>query len=1111
VHSLAQENPRPDKGHSAPTTVIGDTLPERVGTVIGPYKLLQQIGEGGFGVVFMAEQEQPVRRTVALKIIKPGMDTAQVIARFESERQALALMDHPNIARVIDAGATDSGHPYFVMELVKGVPITEFCDKNHLVPEARLKLFLDVCHAIQHAHQKGIIHRDIKPSNVLVTMQDSGPVVKVIDFGVAKATVQKLTERTLFTAYGQMLGTPLYMSPEQAEMTGLDIDTRSDVYSLGVLLYELLTGTTPLEVERLRKADYTEMQRLIREKEPPRPSSRVLSLGDTATVLAGSRGLDAKHLVQVLVRDLDWVVMKALEKDRNRRYETANSLARDIERYLANEVVEARPPSAGYRVRKFVSRHRGQVLAASLVLLALVAGMVGTAWGLIRAARANADLIQSRAAVQERYELAVDAIKTFHTGVSEDFLLKEVKFKDLRDRFLKSASDFYEKLAALLKDAGDLPSRRALLQANFEVADLAYKVGRKEDALALFRRVLAGREALAASPGADPATAVDVARSFLAVGTVLEATGKPDEALDSYEKARMAVAASSGGPPEGAAARSAFADAEGKAGLLLKATGRTTEALRALERARDLDDALAGTEPANIERQSALANSCNNLGILLSQTGKPAAAEVEYRQALAIVQKLADADRKVAEWRSRLASSHNNLGYLLSETGKKAEAEAQYRQALDIQQKLADDNSAVTDFRSKLANSRTNFGQLLSETGRPAEAEAQYRQALAIQQKLADDNPAIPYFRDQLAVSHNNLGYLLSETGKPAEAEVEYRHALAIQQRLADDNPTATDFRKQLANSHNNLAQLLSDIGKPTEAKAEYRQALAIQQKLADDNPTVTYFRYQLANGHNNFGELLLDTGRLAEAEAQYRQALATGQKLAADNPKVDDFRYELASSHSGLGMVLSSTGKSAKAEAEFRATLAMRHKLAADNPTVTRYQSDLGTTYNELGRLLARNRRFDEAFAALNTGLSISQKVADADPKTTQYVNRLGCSYAYRGGTRVRAGQSAEAANDLRRALDVWSQHKVPEIETRFERARALALLAGLGADAKTGVTASGAAAFADQAALALRDAVNAGWARPDELKEPDFDSLRQREDFKKLVAELERVKTSE
>ena len=333
-------------------------IAEGPGTVIGPYRLLQQIGEGGFGVVFMAEQTTPVRRMVALKVIKPGMDTRQVIARFESERQALALMDHPNVAKVLDAGATQTGRPYFVMELVKGVPITEFCDKNQLRPDQRLSLFLDACRAIQHAHQKGVIHRDIKPNNVMVTLHDGIPVVKVIDFGLAKATAQRLTERTMFTAYGEMVGTPAYMSPEQAEMSGLDVDTRTDVYSLGVLLYELLTGTTPLELERLRQVAYAEMQRMIREQEAPRPSARLSSLGGSATILAGNRGLDVKHLVKLLAGDLDWIVMKSLEKDRNRRYETPGHFAEDIDRYLRHEAIVARPPSAIYKVTKFARRNR---------------------------------------------------------------------------------------------------------------------------------------------------------------------------------------------------------------------------------------------------------------------------------------------------------------------------------------------------------------------------------------------------------------------------------------------------------------------------------------------------------------------------------------------------------------------------------------------------------------------------------------------------------------------------------------------------------------------------------------------------------------------------------
>ncbi len=362
-----------------PPEVTGDYVAaaapgsERPGTVVADrYKLLQKIGEGGFGVVYMAEQEHPVRRMVALKVIKPGMDTAQVIARFESERQALALMEHPNIAKVLDAGATDSGRPYFVMELVKGVPVTEFCDQNHMPPEARLKLFINVCQAIQHAHHKGVIHRDVKPSNVLVTLHDGVPMVKVIDFGVAKAAGQKLTEKTLFTAYGQMIGTPAYMSPEQAEMSGLDIDTRSDVYSLGVLLYELLTGTTPLEGKRLREAGYEEMQRLIREKEAPRPSNRLSSLGDSATVLAGNRGLDVKRLVRLLAGELDWVVMKALDKDRRRRYDTPGHFAEDVERYLRREAILARPPSAMYKLKKFAQRNSVQLLTAFVLWVAIM-------------------------------------------------------------------------------------------------------------------------------------------------------------------------------------------------------------------------------------------------------------------------------------------------------------------------------------------------------------------------------------------------------------------------------------------------------------------------------------------------------------------------------------------------------------------------------------------------------------------------------------------------------------------------------------------------------------------------------------------------------------------
>jgi serine/threonine protein kinase len=365
-----------------PTLVSAAPLTEKPGQTIGRYKLLQQIGEGGCGIVHMADQLEPVRRRVALKIIKLGMDTKSVIARFEAERQALALMDHPNIAKVLDAGATETGRPYFVMELVRGMKITQYCDEQKLSTRARLDLFLQACQAIQHAHQKGIIHRDIKPTNILVSVDDGVPVLKVIDFGIANATSGlRLTDRTLFTAFEQFIGTPAYMSPEQAMLTNVDVDTRSDIYALGVLLYELLTGKTPFDAQELLTIGLDEMRRTIREQEPPRPSTRLSTLSDQElSTTAQRRGLHAPKLVSELRGDLDWIVMKALEKDRARRYETANGLASDIQRYLNNEPVVARPPSNLYRLKKTVQRNKVVFAAAAAVLAALLSGLGLTTW-----------------------------------------------------------------------------------------------------------------------------------------------------------------------------------------------------------------------------------------------------------------------------------------------------------------------------------------------------------------------------------------------------------------------------------------------------------------------------------------------------------------------------------------------------------------------------------------------------------------------------------------------------------------------------------------------------------------------------------------------------------
>ena len=381
LHAADHPNDLLDEPPVTLAATLEAPLLEEAGRQVGPYKLLRQIGEGGMGTVFLAEQQEPVRRLVALKVIKPGMDSGSIMARFKVERQALELMDHPNIAKVLDAGTSESGRPYIVMELVNGVPITQYCDEHMLTPKQRLELFIPVCQAVQHAHQKGIIHRDLKPSNVLVALYDGKPVPKVIDFGVAKAIGQQLTDTTQFTGFGGLVGTLEYMSPEQAEPNHQDIDTRSDVYSLGVMLYELLTGTTPLQRQRVRQTSILDLLRLIREEEPPKPSTR-LSTAEELPSIAAKRGLEPKKLSGVVRGDLDWIVMKCLEKDRNQRYETANGLALDVQRYLADEPVLASPPSAAYRLRKFTRRHQAGLWMTAVVLLAGVLAVGGVGWAL---------------------------------------------------------------------------------------------------------------------------------------------------------------------------------------------------------------------------------------------------------------------------------------------------------------------------------------------------------------------------------------------------------------------------------------------------------------------------------------------------------------------------------------------------------------------------------------------------------------------------------------------------------------------------------------------------------------------------------------------------------
>jgi serine/threonine protein kinase len=484
AHQKADELP-PSDASAARVTIeldLPDAEDEAVGKTIGRYKVLEKVGEGGCGVVYVAEQTEPVRRRVALKVIKLGMDTKEVIARFEAERQALAMMDHPNIAKVLDAGATEAGRPFFVMELVRGIKITEYCDQNHLTTKERLDLFIKVSQAIQHAHQKGIIHRDIKPSNILVTMHDGVPVPKVIDFGIAKATVgQTLTDKTLYTQLRQFIGTPAYVSPEQVEMSGLDIDTRSDIYSLGVLLYELLAGSTPFDAKELMSQGIDAMRKTIREKEPVRPSTRLATLkGEELTTTAKRRSADTSKLLHQLKGDLDWIVMKCLEKDRTRRYETANGLAADLKRHLNNEPVLARPPSNAYRFQKWVRRNKVAFATATLIVSVLLTATGISLWQAFRATRAETLAKRAEYLATQRLEDS-EAISKFLTEV----------FRSPDPRRDGRTITVAETLGAAAKkldtDLANQPARRAKLQDS--VARTYWALGLYREAIPLQEKV----------------------------------------------------------------------------------------------------------------------------------------------------------------------------------------------------------------------------------------------------------------------------------------------------------------------------------------------------------------------------------------------------------------------------------------------------------------------------------------------------------------------------------------------------------------------------------------------------------------------------------------------
>jgi len=817
-----------DDEHDPPTVETDDETTKRLrpseelSQSIPGFRLLQKLGAGGMGEVFEVEQLEPVRRRVALKLIKRGMESKEVLARFDGERQALALMSHPNIAQVYDAGTTTDGRPYFVMEFVQGIPVTQYCDTNRLTTAERLELFSQICDGVQHAHQKGVIHRDIKPSNVLVKIQDSKPVPKIIDFGVAKAIAQRLTEQTLFTAIGEFIGTPEYMSPEQAEMTELDIDTRTDVYSLGVVLYEMLVGAQPFDGGELRRAGFDEMRRRIREEEPPKPSVRLSGLGEQSTTAAANRRIEPSILARQLHGDLDWITMKALEKDRTRRYGSPGELAADIGRHLRNEPVLAGPPSTTYRVRKFVRRHTIGVAASALVVLALILGIAGTTVGMLRAR--TAEQAASREAETARQ------VSNFLTG------LFEVSDPSRSRGETITAREILDRGAERIgKELAENPLVRARLMNT--IGDVYWKLGLYEEARPLLEDALETRQTLLGDRHEE------VAESLHGLGILLNYMGQREEAQQLYEEALKTAEAVHGpdhlrvattlnslgnlllklGDYEGASARyeRALAIREHTLGEEHSLTIATIENLGVLatnkgdfQSARELFERNLVLKRKTLEPDDlALAVSLNNLATLLTQLGDYEAARPMLVEALEIRERVLGPDHP------EVGSTVQNLAMTDHQAGNLESARELYERALAMLEE------SVGSDHPRLSFPMANLAELFRYQGELEKAKKLHERALEI--RLAGFGPENPYVANSL----QNLGLIDEASGDREEALRKLTRAVEIfEASVPPGHPWLGGAVADLAGIH------LAD-GDEVEARQRFEQAA----EILDDDPVIWY------------------------------------------------------------------------------------------------------------------------------------------------------------------------------------------------------------------------------------------------------------------------------
>ena len=886
----------------AKESAIGEIVSEK-------YKLLEELGSGGMGVVYKAEQIKPVKRSVALKIIKLGMDTRQVVARFETERQALAVMNHPNIAKVFDGGATETGRPYFVMELVSGIPITDYCDKHRLTTNERLELFTKVCHAIQHAHQKGIIHRDLKPSNILVVVQEDEPIPKIIDFGIAKATDHRLTERTLFTEQGLLIGTPEYMSPEQAEMSGLDVDTRTDLYSLGAVLYELLVGSRPFDSEDLRSKGYSEIQRIIREKEPPKASTKLSSLGDTRTSIAEHRRTDPNSLQSELKGDLDWITMKAMAKDRTHRYASASELAADIERHLRYEPIMASPPSTTYRIKKYIKRHKTGVFAAAIVVLALVVGVAGTTMGLVKAKQAEklakeeaetalqvSDFLVELFQVSDPNEArgnSITAREILDTGA--DKINRELKGQPLvRARLMNTIGEVYHSLGlyndaqSLLEDGLSIrekslgPDDPTVAESLSSLGNNFWRKGDFEKARSLHERALEIRkESFGHEHPAVANCLLNLANLLYDEGDYAEAKPVYQSAIEIWEKAYS---------PE----HTDVAKGLNNLGLLYYQMGNYGEARQVLERSLAIDEKVYGSEHPN------LTDSLNNLGMVFKAIGQHEEARLHYERSLAIEEKAFGPEHP------HIAYTLSNLAILYATTGN-------FEAALPLFERvLAIDEKALGSDHPKVGNDVTNLGILNAQMGKYERALTYLKRGMAIKEKaLGPEHPTV-------ANDMNNLASLMRDMGNPEEARPLIERALAIREKTLGPDHVL------VAASLNDLANVLVETKKTEGIRPLFERALAIKEKaLGPDHADVAHIL-------RGFAGFLHKEKHYEEARSMYERALDIQEKaLGIDHPDV-------ARTLADLGELLCDTGDYEQAHSLLERALQIQEdKLGSDHPYI--------------------------------------------------------------------------------------------------------------------------------------------------------------------------------